>query len=187
MNYNLQCGLTHIICICHGSTKLYMEVLDGRNLILRLLLPTDIAGVSGINTDYKHNFSLSALELTTTCFIEVSAFKKVIQKNPAFANDMIGYLNYSHKRLHNKLMNLTQKNIKGKVADTLLYLANQVYYNNKFATLLSRQELADMSVTTRESTIRILKEFKGNKIIDFREKHFEILQKQLLEKISKFG
>jgi len=89
--------------------------------------------------------------------------------------------------LYSKLKNFTQKNTNGKVADTLLYLANEVYNNDTFVTLLSRQDMADMSITTRESTIRILKEFKDQYIIDFSEKHFEILQKELLRRISQFG
>jgi len=179
--------LTHVICISSGATKLYVELSGKKKIILRLLLPTDIAGVSGINSDHKHHFSLSAIETTNICFIEVSAFKKIIRENPTFAYGIIGYINNSHNRLYSKLKNFTQKNTNGKVADTLLYLANEVYNNDTFVTLLSRQDMADMSITTRESTIRILKEFKDQYIIDFSEKHFEILQKELLRRISQFG
>lgn len=179
--------LTHIICVSKGSAKKYVELSDSRNILLRVLLAKNIAGVSGINTDNKHHFSLAALEPTTTCFIEIDAFKKVIQQNPVFSYDMIGIINNLHTRLFEKLKNLTQKNLNGKVADTLLYLANEVYNCDKFETLLLRQDIADMSVTTRESTIRALKEFKEQGIINFRENYFEILRKEILDKISKFG
>lgn len=179
--------LTHIICISSGSAKLYIELMDKNKILLKILLPKNIVGISGLNTDNLHHFSLSALEPINTCFIEIEAFNKVIRQNPAFAFNIIGSINTMHNRLYDKLKTLTQKNINGKVAETLLYLSNEVYCNSRFTTLLSRQDLADMSTTTRESVIRALRDLKDQKIIDFTNNEFEILQKEILEKIHKFG
>ncbi len=180
-------ALTHIICISSGSSKLYVEYTNNKRLNINLLLPSDIAGVSGINTDFKHHFSLSAIEATTTCFIEVSAFLKIIHQNVGFANATIGYINMKHNRLYDKLMSLTQKNLNGKVAEMLLYLSKEVYGSSKFEAKLSRQDFADMAVASRESITRIFKDFKEQNIIECKENHFEIIQPDLLEKISNFG
>lgn len=179
--------LTHIICISGGSAKLYIELSDNRKILLRIILPRDIVGISGINTDDKHHFTLSALEQTNTCFIEIGAFKKVVKQNPTFAYNLIGSVNSVQHQLFEKLKDLTEKNLNGKIANALLYLSKEVYKNHRFETLLSRQDLAEMSSSTRESVVRVLKEFKDQKIIDFHENHFEILLMEKLETIFKFG
>ena len=62
-----------------------------------------------------------------------------------------------------------------------------IYRNDEFQTELSRQEIADMSAMTKESAIRILKEFKDDNIIDFHGNSFHILKSEQLESISITG
>ena len=100
---------------------------------------------------------------------------------------LLGHVNKATINLYNILHNLTQKHMHGRVADTILYLSNKVYNNTNFETTLNRQDLADMSSMTKESTIRILKEFKDDKIISFEGNNFKILQADTLQLISKRG
>ena len=65
----------------------------------------------------------------------------------------------------------------GRIADALLYLSKDVYHNNTFQTLLSRQDIADLSAMTKESAIRILKEFKDEGIIEFTTNNFTHLER----------
>ncbi len=88
---------------------------------------------------------------------------------------------------YDKFINLTHKHTHGKIADTLLYLADHVYNSDSFETPLSRQDFADMSAMTKESAIRVLKEFESEGIINCGTHHFEILKKEALRKINKFG
>lgn len=69
----------------------------------------------------------------------------------------------------------------------MLYLSNDIYNNDIFDTPLTRQDMADMSAITKDSTIRVLKEFVNEGIIKCNLHHFEILNKELLRKISKTG
>ncbi|HEY9114293.1 MAG TPA: Crp/Fnr family transcriptional regulator [Bacteroidales bacterium] len=179
--------LTHIVCITSGLVKIYLEHENDNNIILTILKPTQILGGPGFNTDYKHHFSATAIEDTTACFLDVNIFKELLMQNSSFAVEMIGYLNNTHISFYNKFKTLVHKHMNGRLAETLIYLADDVYNSDKFQTTLSRQDIADMSAMRKESVIRALKGFKEEGILLCENDSFEILQKEALLKISKFG
>ena len=85
------------------------------------------------------------------------------------------------------MVNLTQKHMSGRLAGTLLGLSKNVFLSDNFDMLISRQELADLTAMSKESVCRILKEFKNSKIIEFEGTKIEIINRELLEKISEKG
>ena len=110
-----------------------------------------------------------------------------MRSNSEFSMELVKYLNERIIIHYEKILNLTHKQTHGKIADTLLYLANVVYKSDSFETPLNRQDFADMSAMTKESAIRVLKEFVNEDIIKCNLNSFEILNKKLLQKISKTG
>ena len=179
--------LTHIACLTSGNAKVYIESHLNKNTILKILKPSELVGGPGFYVDYRHHFSVSALTESTACFIDVHVFEEMIKINTSFAMEFIKYLNNITIKLYDKLISLTHKQMHGRISDTLLYLSKEIYNSNTFQTMLSRQDLADLSAMTKESAIRILKEFKDEGIIDFSTNIFNILKEDVLVKISKTG
>ena len=180
--------LTHIICITKGKVKIYLEDINtDKKILFGILKPVEMLGGPGFLVDERHYFTATALEETTACFIRTEDFKEVMRSNPEFSMEMVKYLNERIIKHYDKIINLTHKQTHGKIADTLLYLADVVYNSDSFETPLSRQDFADMSAMTKESAIRVLKEFEGEGIINCGTHHFEILKKETLQKISKTG
>ena len=85
------------------------------------------------------------------------------------------------------MVSLTQKYMPGRVAETLLYLKQEIYKGNRFTVDLSRQELAEMSNMTKESLVRILQQFKESNLIKTQGSEIEILDEVSLLDISKNG
>jgi CRP/FNR family transcriptional regulator len=179
--------LTHIACLTNGLAKIYIEGQDKKNMILKILKPTELVGGPGFPVDYRHHFTVSALTDSSACLIDIHAFEEMIKTNAEFSFGFIKYLNQTTLQLHDKLMNLTHKQMHGRIADTLLYLSKEIYKSNTFETPLNRQEIADMSAMTKESAIRILKELKDDNIIDFTTSGFTILNESSLLQISITG
>ncbi|NOX85984.1 MAG: Crp/Fnr family transcriptional regulator [Chlorobi bacterium] len=179
--------LTHIICISKGLAKVSLENDSGKRVLLGLVKPVEFISGPGFLIDGQHHFTVTAIEDTEACFIDIRLFKEVMSNNPDFLMELVKYLNKHIVRYFNKISNLAHKHMHGKMADTLLYLADEVYHSDTFETFLSRQDLADMSAMTKESSIRILKEFKDDGIIDFNNTRFKILKKKSLMQISKNG
>ncbi|NQU34689.1 MAG: Crp/Fnr family transcriptional regulator [Bacteroidetes bacterium] len=179
--------MPHIIIIEKGMAKVYLEDGNNRSIILKLIKPGEIIGGPGFYTDYKHHFSVTALQDTSAFYIDVIEFKKLVLDNPEFGLKLIGNLNIAHIGLFNKLKTITHKQMNGRLASTLLYLCNNIYDSDSFVTNLTRQDLADMSSMTKESAIRILKDFKTSGIIDCTNNHFKINDKKALLNIIENG
>jgi CRP/FNR family transcriptional regulator len=85
------------------------------------------------------------------------------------------------------MLALTQKQIPGRIADTLLYLYRTVYKTNPFKLTVSRQDIADLSSMTKESVIRVLKDFKDAGFITMEKDLVKIDNEKALINISETG
>lgn len=179
--------LTHILCLTSGMVKAYLEASGGKRVLLDIITPVKLIGGPGFLTDGRNHLTITALERTTACFISVEDYKEVMLQNAEFSMEMVKYLNRIIIKYLDRINSLTHKHMSGKIAETLLHLSDDIYQNKIFDTLLSRQDLADMSAMTKESVIRILKELNESGVIFSDNNHFEILDKIRLAKISETG
>ncbi len=179
--------LTHIVCVTSGMAKVYLESDNGKNILLAISKPNELIGGPGFLVDDRHYHTVTALEDTTVCLIDVGVLKDIMLENPKFSTEMVKYLNRRIIRQYDKMLNLTTKQVHGRVADVLLYLSGHIYQSDKFKTPLTRQDFADMSAIAKESVIRVLKEFDDDGLIKCDPHQFKILKKEALIKISKFG
>ncbi len=180
-------AMTHLMSFTSGLAKVYIEGYNNRNIILKLIKPGEFVGGPGLYTDFKHHFTVRAVEDSMACFIEMGVFKKIMNENPAFAVDAHKNSNLNTLSNFQKFISLTQKQMPGRVADALLYLYKDIYQENPFRMTLSRQELADMTALSKESAIRILKQFKDDKIIKVNGEQIEVLNLGGLHEISRIG
>ncbi|MBN1340462.1 MAG: Crp/Fnr family transcriptional regulator [Bacteroidales bacterium] len=179
--------LTHVACLTSGLAKVYIEDPQKKNIILKILRPTEMVCGPGLQVDFRHHFTVSALEESTACFIDIHVFTKMLEQNSQFSLEFIAVLNRQSIYYFEKLMALTHKQMHGRIADTMIYLSKEVYKNKVFNLNLSRQDIAELSGLTKESCIRILKEFKDEGILTIEGDRIEILREETLQKISITG
>lgn len=178
---------THVLSLIGGTVKLYIEGVGDRNLVLSLLSPWALIGGPGIYTDRRIHYSAAAVSEVTVCFIDANNFRKVTDNNARFANQVIIHTAERAIDLYKKLVSLTQKQMHGRMADGLLYLANGFYKSNSFCLQISRQDIADMTAMSKDSAIRILKEFERDGIISLNGRELEILDMDHLFELSHKG
>jgi CRP/FNR family transcriptional regulator, polysaccharide utilization system transcription regulator len=176
----------HFLCLTTGLAKLYIEGY-GKNLILALVKPVEYILGPGIYVDNRHHYSASAVEDSTACLVDVNTFKQMMRSNVDFADEFIRRISIMTIFNFDQLISLTQKQMNGRIADALFYLSNQIYCSNPFDLTISRQDLADISGMSKESAIRILKEFKDEGIVTVEGNKVHILNPQQLKKISETG
>jgi CRP/FNR family transcriptional regulator, polysaccharide utilization system transcription regulator len=179
--------LTHMVNLTSGLVKIYIEGLTGRSVMLNLIGPNSIIGGPGLFTDGKFHFSVTALEETSVCFINAERFKEVLDANKVFAAAYFKHLSMKQLGLYERLVCLTQKQMHGKLADALLYLSERIYKSTDFELNISRQDIADMTAMSKDSAIRILKEFEKDGIIISRGKNINIPKMEALREISLKG
>jgi len=164
-----------------------MEGYDSKNIILSIALPGMLIAGPGVYVDNRHHFSLAAITDVTACFVDITVIKDLVHKNSIFAE---GYLkDLSHKSLDNfnKLVSFTQKKMHGRLAEGLVHLSEVVYKSDSFKCALSRQELGEFTGMTKESVVRLLKEFNDDNIVKVDNSQMEIVDMNKLKKIMISG
>jgi len=179
--------LTHLVCIRSGMAKVVSEGPKGKNLIVDIIKDNNIFSGGGTIIDDSHHFTVAALTNIECCFIETSKMLNVLSINSIFAMDLMKLYNGQHIKMHKTLINLIHKYMPGRVADTLLYLKNEIYLSNPFQFVLTKQELAEMSGMTKESFIRNLKEFEDSGIINHSRNSINVIKEEDLIEISRNG
>lgn len=176
-----------IIFINQGMSKLFVEGTQKR-VIITIKDANTFIGLSSIYQKYQtHQYSVTALESNIVSVYDRDDFKKVLNMNIAFANELIMYLNHVTSKLYARFLCVAEKNARGKVADMILCMANNLYGCLNFTIPLSRSELGEFAGLSMENTIRILKEFESDKIIELQGKDFNIKNLEVLERISNYG
>lgn len=177
----------NFVCITSGLVKIYLEHENSHNVILGLIRPVNYIFEPGAFADLRHHFTVVACEETTACMIDANIMRDLIRTNPRFAAEYINKISVQAINLFNKLSSYTQKHVYGRMADLFLYLHPLIYPGIPFELTISRQDIADMSGMTKESAIRVLKKFKDDQIITIEGNTVEILNRPMLEAISRKG
>lgn len=178
---------THFVCIRNGLAKVVSEGPKGKNLILRLINKHSLLTAGGVISDDVRQFTITAISKVECCFVDSDRLQSLLIENCKFSYELLRYNNKWNIDLLNRLVNLTNKYMPGRIADTILYLKNDIYNCNPFSTSLSKQELADMSGMTKESFIRGFKELENSNIVRHDNRTIEVLNEEDLIKISKNG
>jgi CRP/FNR family transcriptional regulator, polysaccharide utilization system transcription regulator len=178
---------TYVVCIREGLAKVYVEGLKGKNLVVGLIGKLDFVTGGDLFNGNVQKFTISAVTPVTCCLINAAKLSQLFSENNRFAVELLRHHTKQNNSLLNKLVVLTQKYMPGRVADTLLYLKNDIFNSNPFTVPLTRQDLADMSNMTKESLVRILQQFKSSGLIKTQGNTIEILDESGLQEISRNG
>ena len=102
---------SHVCLLTSGMAKYYIEGLDGKSVILELLLPYKFYGSPGLFTDNRHHYSITAVEPTTGCFIDIQNIKSLLRKNADFMEAFLGNCNLNSLHLHQESHFLLHKKL----------------------------------------------------------------------------
>ncbi len=178
---------SHLMLIKEGMVKIYKENRNERNQILYLAKKGNFIGATSIFGAETFHFSASSVERTEVWFIDIDVFKNVLLNNSKYAIKIINLLSQENLFTTNRLLAQISKQLPGRIADVLLYFAEDIYQSHKFVVPLTRKELAEMAGTTKESFIRTLTEFKNDKIINLKASSIEIKSMDIVKTLHNLG
>jgi len=121
------------------------------------------------------------------CFISFDIFKQLVRVNGEFAESLIEDISVKSLKTQIRMVNLAQKRMSGRLAEVLLYFSNDVFNNDEYDMILSRQELGEMTSMAKECVVRILKELEDSGVIYSDSSKIKILDKERLIQISEKG
>lgn len=173
-----------IISVIDGFARKYMEGFNDRKLILDFVKPWQLVGAPGVHNDGKNSFSVVAIQETLVCFLDAKNFSEVLGLNGVFAKAYIALCSANYGRSLERMVSLSQKQMHGRIADALIYLTEEIYESELIGPEITRQDIADYTSMSKDSAIRILKEFERDQIIRLLGKSVEIIDGDRLRSVS---
>jgi CRP-like cAMP-binding protein len=175
-----------VFCIKEGVCKLSKLSANGKDQIVKLVKPGELLGQRSMISDEPANLSAVALEDMEVCFIPKTDVMGFFNNNNGFSMNVMKTICGDLKDADDHMVNMAQKNVKERLAETLLYLEDS-FGKNEDGSLhiqLSRDELAGIIGTATESCIRLLSEMNKNGLIELTGKKITILNKIKLKRMA---
>jgi CRP-like cAMP-binding protein len=178
---------SYVLFIIHGLVKQYLEGDGMRNFNLGIIQPGEFIGLSAVFT--KNTFSYSSVALTDcqVFLVEKEAIAGVIKQNGEFGFSIIKRYCGQNSELYGTVGNLINKQMNGRLADTLIYLEGFRQEFPHIFQLLSRKDIADFAGISTESAVKVLKTFEKDGLIELNEKDIVLKKIPELQEISKHG
>ena len=181
---------SQMMCLLKGKVKIYKEGVGGRSQIIRMIKPIQYFGYRAYFAEEDYLTSAAAVELSTVCLIPMTIVKSMVTSNSQLSMFFIRQLSVDLGISDERTVNLTQKHIRGRLAESLLFLKDSYGLEEDGATLsiyLAREDLANLSNMTTSNAIRTLSTFVSERIIALDDRKIKIIDEERLHKISKMG
>lgn len=181
---------THMMVLESGKAKVYKEGVGSRAQIIRMLKPGEHFGYRAIIANEPYNTNVSAFEASTVYLVKAEIFISILKNNNAFCYRFLEEMATDLGASDARTVNLTQKHIRGRLAEALLMLKNRYGMEEDGATIsiyLSREDLANLSNMTTSNAIRTLSNFVNEHIIAMDGRKLKIIDEEQLVRISKIG
>jgi CRP-like cAMP-binding protein len=181
---------THMMVLASGKVKVYKEGVGSRTQIIRMLKPGEHFGYRAIIASEAYNTNATAFEASTVYMIKADIFISILRHNNAFCYRFLEEMATDLGASDARTVNLTQKHIRGRLAEALLLLKKNYGVEEDGATIsiyLSREDLANLSNMTTSNAIRTLSNFVIEHIIAMDGRKLKIIDEERLRKISKMG
>jgi CRP/FNR family transcriptional regulator len=177
----------YLLSLIEGFAKIYIEGNHGRNLVLDFANPPRIMGGPGAQMEGRHKYSVIAIRETLVCFIDLENFRKVFASSTKFAEQFLIHCSGNYLAALDRMVGISQKQMHGRMADALIYLSEKVYKSKIIGDEISRQDIAEYTSMSKDSAIRVLKEFERDQILGLNGRQIEVMNPNRLYDIADIG
>jgi CRP-like cAMP-binding protein len=179
-----------IICLVSGRAKICKIGVGGREQIIRMLRPQSFFCYRSLYSDSYYPFTVTSLESSAVVILERQCVSGIVRRNADLAVRFIKLLTEELAFANNRLISLTQKHVRGRIAESLLLL-REVYGleadGRTLKVLLSREDIAHLSNMTTSNAIRILSDLSSEGVIELEGRKITLLDFRKLEILSESG
>lgn len=179
----------YLMCLLEGKVKVYKDGMGGRQIV-RMVKEQGFFAYRAAFVDEDFQTGASAFEPSLMCQIPIAVIKKLLEENAALAIYFIKQLSMMLGEADTLTVNLTQKHIRGRLAESLIALKDKYGVEEDGSTLsiyLSREDMANMSNMTTANAIRNLSAFAAEGLIAIDGRKIKIIEDAQLRDISDKG
>ena len=181
---------TQLMCLARGKVHVFRKTCAGKMQIVRMIKPIEMFAYRAFFAEEKYLTSALASSDSLVCAIPRQIIVDLVRQNNNLAMYFIKLLAVDLGQSDVRSVNLSQKHLRGRLAEALLSLKDHYGYEKNTSVLnisLTRKDLASFSNMTTSNAIRSLSQFSEEKIISIHKRRITILDEKLLFKISQMG
>ncbi|HAR37089.1 MAG: Crp/Fnr family transcriptional regulator [Bacteroidetes bacterium GWD2_45_23] len=179
-----------LMCLFNGKVKIFKSGVGGRSQIIRIIRPVQYFGYRAYFAREPYVTAASAFESCTVCMIPMELIEQFLRNNGDLALFFIQMLSVDLGIADQRVVNLTQKHVRGRLAESLIFLKESYGLEEDGATIniyLAREDLANLSNMTTSNAIRTLSNFVNERVITIDGRKIKIIDEDRLRKISRIG
>ncbi|MDR1745746.1 MAG: Crp/Fnr family transcriptional regulator [Tannerella sp.] len=179
-----------LMCLLKGKVKISKEGVGGRSQIIRMIKPIQYFAYRAYFAKERYLTDACAFEPSTICIIPMTVVETILKSNLKLAMFFIRQLSVDLGIADERTVNLTQKHVRGRLAESLLLLVDSYGLEEDGATIsiyLSREDLANLSNMTTSNAVRTLSTFVNEHIIALDGRKVKIIDEERLRRISRMG
>jgi cAMP-binding proteins - catabolite gene activator and regulatory subunit of cAMP-dependent protein kinases len=178
-----------LMCLLKGKVKIYKEGVGGRSQIIRMIRPIQYFAYRAYFAQENYLTDAAAFEPSTVCMVPMKIVNDLLKGNFKLCRFFIKQLSIDLGIADERTVNLTQKHIRGRLAESLVFLIDSygLEEDNTINIYLAREDLANLSNMTTSNAIRTLSNFVTEKVIALDGRKVKVIDEEKLRKISKLG
>lgn len=178
------------LILIKGKVKIFKEGVGGREQIIRLSTAMGVIGYRAVFAGENHIASAVTIEDSLVASVELGFIFDRALKNYDFSTEIIRKLARELGFSNTRTVALSQKHIRGRLAESIMLLANKYGFEHDGTTIkvyISREDIANLSNMTTSNAIRTLSAFANEKLIAIDGRKIKITDLPRLERVSRLG
>ena len=178
--------LTGFFCVTRGIIKIYKTGIDGKEQIIRFAKKNEIIAYRSLLSQESACTTAKVIEDAVLCHIPYQTLLYLIENNWKFSHHMLQIISAELREANDYITDIAQKTVRERLAEVLLLLKENFDLDNQntLQISLTREELANIVGTATESVIRLLSEFKHDKLIELQGRKIKFLDIPKLQKVA---
>lgn len=181
---------TGIYYLKDGKIKKYKADRDGKEHIIYIFNNGELLGYPALLSEEPYTDSSAALEDSVVGFIPKHDFLNVLSESAVLSNKLLKNLSHEFNVLVNSIATFAHRTVRERVALSLLILREKYAIKsktNKSGEInLSREDLSNMAGTAVETLVRLLHDFKDERLIETEGRKIRIIDAKKLAKVANF-
>lgn len=178
--------LTGFYCVTKGIVKVFKTGIDGKEQIIRFAKKGEIIAYRSLLSEELACTTAKVIEEAVLCHIPYQTLQFLIQSNWQFSHHMLQIVCKELREANDYITDIAQKTVRERLAEVLLLLKDsfELDNSNTLQISLTREELANIVGTATESVIRLLSEFKQDRLIELQGRKIKLLNIKALTRVA---
>jgi len=173
--------------VAEGQVKVFKASSEGKEQILHIFGPGEPIGEVAVFAGIPFPASATVLAKTVLLFFPRKAFIRLIAKEPSLAMKLLAVLSMRLKQFTVQVENLSLKEVPGRIASHLLFLADEQNNRDRVTLTISKGQLASLLGTIPETLSRIQAKMAAQGLIRVSGREIALLDMDRLEALAKNG